>query len=88
MSYRFFPPQVEEGSVAYRNDFEARLRWSKGISLITGDGGLFEEVRYFQPLPDWVEGRDYFVGGHHYSGIPQEVADLLILSGYEPELEE
>lgn len=87
--YTFFPPSVEEHypSSLVGDDgfapFRARFTWPQGISVVRGSGG-FVNARFFLPDPQWVEGVDYFVGGHHYT-ISDTVAAELIAAGYQPE---
>jgi hypothetical protein len=85
-TYRFFPPVVEE-NLTFDNLFLRRLHWSRGISVIRKATGGFKDHRAPLPRSEWVEGRDFFVGGHPYTGIPQEIADELVASGYEVEEE-
>lgn len=66
-----------------------RYRWPRGVSL-TWNGTTYREIR---TVPESVwryqkEGDEFFVGGRIYEGIPQEVADRLIASGYGDRLEE
>lgn len=88
MSYTFFPPSVEEhywDSFIEDDDFapfRRRFTWPQGISVIR-DGASFSNKRFFLPDPDWVEGEDYFVGGHHYV-VSDDIALELIAAGYSP----
>lgn len=65
------------------------IPWYATISLIKRNG-VFEEQRW--PLADELNqlegGVDYFIGGYIYTGVPQEVADLLTASGFAEGLTE
>lgn len=86
-TYSFFPPAILENMVS-NHPFIQRLQRQQGVSVVKREGE-FVTARYVVPetLDGRVEGRDYFVGGHHYDGIPEDVALELIASGFEPELE-
>jgi hypothetical protein len=91
-TYTFQCPHIIEGSFLAGNDVPQVLKavpWFATISLIKRNG-VFEEQRWptgdeLIPLEDGV---DYFMGGYVYRGVPQEVADILIASGYEDGLAE
>jgi hypothetical protein len=91
-TYTFFAPTVDENLVVERShpdwEFLQRLHWERGLSVVKR-GGEYVTVRFVVPelLDGQTEGIHYFVGGHHYSGVPEAVALELIADGYEPELE-
>ena len=91
-TYTFQCPYIVEGSFLAGKDVPWELKavpWFATISLIKRNG-VFEEQRW--PLGDELNqlesGVDYFIGGYVYTGVPQEVADVLIASGYEDGLAE
>jgi hypothetical protein len=91
-TYTFECPTIMEGPMLAGRDVPQVLRaipWPATISLVKRNG-VFEEQRWptgdeLIPLEDGV---DYFMGGYVYTDVPQEVADILIASGYEDGLTE
>lgn len=59
------------------------IPWPASISLVKRNG-VFVEQRW--PTGDELNTLkpvvDYFLGGYEYSGVSQEVADVLIASGF------
>lgn len=64
--------------------FWGRYKIRVGVTLIKRNGH-YEEVQYpwLGELDGLVDGRDYFLGGHQYYDLPQEVIDDLIADGYD-----
>lgn len=87
MTYRFFPPSVDEPPPTVEDRISQMFTWPQGISLVLSDG-LYVEHRGFALVEGWVEGVDYFVGGYRYSGVSDQIAQVLIASGYGHLLEE
>jgi len=48
------------------------------------DGSVFKQTRWVheEHYTGKIDGRDYFKGGYIYKGVPQEIADILIASGF------
>ncbi|WP_111254502.1 hypothetical protein [Jiangella anatolica] len=83
-TYTFNPPFVLEGTPGLKPEFLQRYKWPRGVGLYLS-GGVFLETREIseEMYSGKVDGVDYFKGGYVYTGVPQEVADALIASGYE-----
>jgi hypothetical protein len=82
-TYGFIPPHVLEGTPGLWPEFLRRYKWPRGIGLYLKDGAFHETREISEEM--WsgkVDGVDYFKGGYVYTGVPQEVADVLIASGY------
>jgi hypothetical protein len=88
-TYKFFPPVVMERPAFLEGPAYLRMIAApKGVSLVMRDGFFVEKrVLTEDDYGGKVNGLDYFIGGYRYSGVPEDVAALLILSGYGDRLE-
>ncbi len=88
-TYTFVPPHVMEGTPGLRPEFLTRYKWARGVGLYLKDGSYHETRTILEEhYSGKTDGVDYFIGGVVYTGVPQEVADVLIASGYEDGLTE
>jgi hypothetical protein len=88
-TYRFFPPTTELGPVGMANSLLLKGLHPYPIALRLENGVYVETtiLVYERDVLGKIDGVDYFVGGHRYSDISQAVADVLLASGYTPEVE-
>lgn len=89
-TYTFRPPDEERHHPAYAKDpvLSKFSTYRQGLSVVTSAPGVYVTDEYIQPALGWVEGVDYFVGGHIYDDVSQDVADDLTSSGYASGLTE
>jgi len=88
-TYRFFPPVIIEKPIGLENKLLLKTPHSRGLALRLVNGLYVEAAMlvYERDVLNKMDGVDYFVGGHRYTGLSPAIAALLIASGYTPEVE-
>jgi hypothetical protein len=88
-TYRFVPPDVTRHHPKYASDpvLSKFTTYRQGLTVVKRGGTYVTEESTIRDGTDGVEGIDYFLGGHIYTGIPDGVAAELIADGYSPTVE-
>jgi hypothetical protein len=88
-TYRFVPPDVTRHHPMYASDpvLSKFTTYRQGLTVVKRGGTYVTEESTIRDGTDGVEGIDYFLGGHVYTGIPDGVAAELIADGYSPTVE-